>query len=1065
MGYLVRFATSSATLGLVSLLSSISVSLVGAQTVRTGAPAAGVAAKIDFNRDVRPVLAAKCFACHGADEKGRQAGLRLDVRPDALRKLASGRCAIVPGSSKASELVERINTKSASMMPPADSQKVLTAEERVILTHWIEQGAEYRQHWAFVKPVRAPLPPVKLKSWPRNGIDSFILARLEKEGLKPSPEADRYTLIRRASLDLIGIPPTPAEVDDFIADRSPNAYEKVVDRLLHSPHYGERMALNWLDGARYADSNGYQADYERFQWRWRDWVLDAYNSNMPFDEFTVEQLAGDMLPNATMSQKLATGFNRNHRINTEGGIIPEEWRVETVIDRVETTSAVWLGLTLGCGRCHDHKFDPISQKEFYQFCSFFNNVPENGIGVEAPINHPPLIKAPTISQQADYALLDKKLAAGEEEKKAILLADADKVAEWLKSGIGVPSPSVAEGVLARYSLSAHPALVAGTADAPRAVNDVGSDPGHVSSAAVVNGNSYIDLGRVGDFDTHDTFSYGCWVNPTNNNGVPLSRMNSKNNFQGWDLYINGGKISVHIISKWPNDALKVTTTATIPNGAWSHLLVTYDGSARPEGVQIYINGVFSPSMPEFNSLKGSIRTDVTTVVGKRTGSDPFSGKVEDVVLYKRKLTASEVVQIANGDPARQLLAIPADKRTPEQKQRLAEIWCERNDAAYKMCTTSIAEATKQRATLDGQVTTAMVMEEMPKPRECFVLVRGQYDKHGDVVTAGLPAAFPPMAKGLPNNRLGLARWIASGDNPLTARVAVNRFWEKFFGVGIVPTTEDFGTRAEFPSHPELLDWLATEFVRLKWDMKAFQKEIVMSATYRQSSRITPELKQKDPLNRLLARGSRFRLQAEIIRDQALAVSGLLAEKLGGPSVRPYQPDGVWDETNVYGNLRNYKHDSGENLYRRSIYTIWKRTAAPPTMTLFDVPGREACRVRRSRTDTPLQALALLNETTFVEASRVLAQRMLTLGGTTAEQRVSFGFRAVLGRKPTVAETHILVAGLEKRLALYRANPQSADKLVAVGDYPREPGVSNVDVAAYTLTASVLMNMDETINKE
>ncbi len=823
-----------------------------------------LAASLDYNRDIRPILASKCFACHGSDEKARQAGLRLDLKSSAVAKLGSGRLAIVPGNAKLSEVVQRINATGPTIMPPAGSQKTLSVQEKQLITRWIAEGAEYKLHWAFVKPVRPSLPLVHLKTWPRNGIDAFILARLEKAGLKPSPFADRPTLIRRLSLDLIGIPPTLAEVDDFLADHSPNAYETVVDRLLSSPHYGERMALNWLDGARYADSNGYQADYERFQWRWRDWVLDAFNSNMPFDEFTVEQIAGDMLPNATMNERLATGFNRNHRINTEGGSIPEEWRTETVIDRVETTSAVWLGLTMGCGRCHDHKYDPITQKEFYEFCSFFNNVPETGTGQEAPINHPPIMKAPTIAQQAGFAILESKQKKLEARRKELDAADADKAAQWL---------------------------------------------------------------------------------------------------------------------------------------------------AKVEG----------------------------TVTVAPTGPNP--------------------------DPLSVLLAVPADKRTSEQKSKLAELLAERNDPEYKQNADALAAAAKEHTTLDGQVMTAMVMEEMPKPRDCYVLTRGQYDKHGEPVTAGLPAAFPPMPAGAPMNRLGLARWIASADNPLTARVAVNRMWEKFFGTGLVSTSEDFGTRAEFPSHPELLEWLATEFVRLKWDMKAMQKEIVMSAAYMQTSKATPELMRVDPLNRLISRGPRYRLPAEEIRDQALAVSGLLVEKIGGPSVRPYQPDGIWDETNVYGNMRNYKHDTGENLYRRSIYTIWKRTAAPPTMTLFDVPGRETCRVRRTRTDTPLQALVLLNETTFVEAARVLAQRTLTQGGTTPEARVTFAFRSVLSRNPTPHEAHILLTGLNRRLAMYRADPKSAEKLVSIGDYPREPGVAVTDLAAYTVTASVLLNMDEAINKE
>jgi Protein of unknown function (DUF1553)/Protein of unknown function (DUF1549)/Concanavalin A-like lectin/glucanases superfamily/Planctomycete cytochrome C len=1047
----------------ITMLLSIPGTGIAAQT-RVQKPIAP-APKLDYNRDIRPILAAKCFACHGADEKGRMASLRLDMRPDAVKKLSDGKCAIVPGKPALSEVIKRINMKGPGIMPPADSQKTLNAEDRAMLTRWVAEGAEYRQHWAFVKPVRPTPPAVHLKTWVKNPIDNFILSRLEQEGLKPSPEADKFTLIRRLSLDLIGIPPSPDDIKEFINDHSPNAYESLVDRLLRSRHYGERMALNWLDGARYADSNGYQADYERFQWRWRDWVLDAFNANMPFDQFTIEQIAGDMLPNATMSQKLATGFNRNHRINTEGGIIPEEWRVETVIDRVETTSAVWLGLSMGCGRCHDHKYDPITQKEFYKFYSYFNNVPESGTGVEAPVNHPPLLKAPTAAQQADYALLDKRKADAEAIRQGIIKANASKAAQWMLSASTESAAATTAGLQTRVKLGSKPTYITGGGLPPSTYGKIEDDPGRVSSAAVLNGRSYIDLGDAGDFDTAQPFSYGAWINPQDGNGVPLSKMDSENNYRGWDLYVSGGHISAHIVSHWPDDALKVTTTATIANGDWSHVLVSYDGSAKPSGVHIFINGIEAPTRAEYNGLKGSIKSTAHARVGGRTGSDMFKGKVEDAVIFNKALNASEALIASNGDPARQILSIAPEKRTPEQKQKLVEIWCERNDNQYKEVRNTLAQIEKERTQLDGQVVTAMVMDEMPKPRECYVLVRGQYDKHGDVVTAGLPAAFPPLPKGAPNNRLGLAMWIASPDNPLTARVAVNRFWEKFFGTGIVATTEDFGTRADFPSHPELLDWLATEFVRLKWDMKAMQKEIVMSATYRQSSRVTPALMAKDPLNRLLARGPRFRLQAEVIRDQALAACGVLAEKVGGPSVRPYQPDGIWDETNVYGNLRNYKHDKGEGLYRRSIYTIWKRTAAPPTMTLFDVPGREACRVRRARTDTPLQALVLMNETTFVEASRILAQKMLTIGGATPEQRINYAFLRTVSRPATAAETRILAAGLQKRLEYYKSHPEEAEKLVSVGDYPREPGVPIPEVAAYTLAASVLLNSDEMITRE
>jgi hypothetical protein len=1041
-----------------------------AGTEAGGAPAKSTppAERLDYNRDIRPILSAKCFACHGSDQKSLQAGLRLDLRDIATHKLPSGKIAIIPGKPQQSELAQRIAlTNNSLQMPPPSSKKTLTEAEKHTLLLWIAQGAEYKPHWAFVKPVRPPLPPVSAQNaaWVRNPIDRFILAKLEREGLKPSPEADRATLIRRVSLDLTGIPPTPQEVDAFVNDRSPNAYEKVVDRLLASPRYGERMAMSWLDGARYADSNGYQADYERFQWRWRDWVIDAYNHNMPFDQFTIEQIAGDLLPNATLSQKIATGFNRNHRINTEGGVIPEEWRVETVIDRVETTSAVWLGLTAGCARCHDHKYDPISQKEFYQLFAYFNNVPESGTGEERPVNHPPFIKAPTDEQQAQSAQIDARLKRADAQLNDRLAANMDSASRWTLADVGGENAALQKGVVARYALAAQSTVTAGEAPAPKTVGNVVAATGRAGGAIATDGSGYLDLGDVGGFDTHDAFSYSVWIDPANGNGVPVSRMDSRADYRGWDLYVTGGRPAVHIISKWPDNALKVTSRTAIPNGQWSHIAVTYDGSAKPEGVKIYVNGKRVETETEANSLTGTIRTPVSAKIGTRTGSDGYTGKVEDLILYQRALAPDEVATLANGDPARTLLAIAPAQRTEEQKREIARLWSERNDAAYRDLAAVRDAAAKERETLEAQISTVMIMDEMPKPRACTVLVRGEYDKHGETVTAGLPAAFPPLPPGAPNNRLGLALWIASPDNPLTARVAVNRFWEKLFGIGIVATSEDFGTRAEFPSHPELLDWLATEFVRLKWDMKAILKEMVMSATYRQSSRITPELLRRDPENRLLARGPRFRLPAEMIRDQALYAAGLLTEKLGGPSVRPYQPDGIWDEVSVYGNLHNYKHDTGPNLYRRTFYTIWKRTAAPPMLTLFDVPGRETCRVRRSRTNTPLQALVLENDVTYIEAARVLAQRMLAEGGPTPEARIAYACRRLLGRRPTDQETRVLTAGIAKRLAKYRADTAAATKLVSLGDAPRDPKLDIPELAAYTGAASVLLNLDETITKE
>ena len=1023
--------------------------------------------KVVFNRDIRPILS-KCLTCHGNDKNAITAGLRFDTREGAIAKLPSGKRAIVPGHSSQSELVKRIKAgkDSGIMMPPESSNKILSKEEKELLIQWIDEGAEFKPHWAFVPPVRPPLPEVKNQKWARNEIDRFILAKLEENNLKPSPEADRATLLRRVTLDLIGLPPTPGEVNAFMADKSPNAYEKVVDRLLASPRYAERMAMDWMDYSRYADSNGYQADYERFQWRWRDWVLDAFNKNMPYDQFTVEQLAGDMLPNATLDQKIASGFNRNHRINTEGGVVVEEWRVETVIDRVETTSTVWLGLTSGCARCHDHKYDPLSQREFYGMFAYFNNVTETGSGEERPINHPPFIKAPRPGELQELSRLQMVSASLENQVKQVVSKNVDKSADW-KLPNQSEMPSLRQGVSARYSFASGVRVTEGSAIDPRIMGAPKFDMGHSGTLGAVStsGDNFLDLGDTGNFERDKPFSYAAWINPRSLNGSPFSKMDAGDNFKGWDLYLAGGKVSVHLINQWPANALKVTTRAMLPAQKWAHIAVTYDGSQKPEGLKVYINGQLSPTDTETNALTQSIKTAVSLKVGRRTGADVFDGSVEDLALYNKVLTQGEIVGLSGSHPAQSILAIAPDKRTPAQRELLALLWTRENDTEFKRLDDQRVATLQESKKLEDSIPTVMVMEEMKKPRPAYILIRGQYDKRGKEVTPTVPSALPPLPKGYPNNRLGFAKWIVSPDNPLTARVTVNRFWERFFGTGIVATIEDFGTRAEYPSHPELLDWLATEFMGSKWNVKALLKKMVMSATYRQSPKVTTEVARIDPANRLLARGPRFRLPAEVLRDQALMAAGLLVNKMGGPSVRPYQPDGIWDETNVYGNLRNYKPDMGDGRYRRSLYTIWKRTAAPPDMTLFDVSSRETCRVRRPRTNTPLQALTLMNDVTYVEAARGLAQRTLKEGGKNADSRIRFMMMSLLARTPTASEAKILSTGLQKRLDKYKLDPKSAEKLLKVGDLPSDKSLPVPELAAYTLLASTMMNLDEVVTKE
>ncbi|MBA4187952.1 MAG: hypothetical protein C0467_08025 [Planctomycetaceae bacterium] len=1013
----------------------LAFSVVAAPPAEPAAPAvAGQPAKVDFNRDVRPILADNCFACHGPDEKTRKAKLRLDTKEGLL-----GSNSVVPGKPAESELIVRVTAHDgAELMPPAKSGKKMTAAQIATLKAWVEQGATWSAHWAFIAPVRPPSPGVKTATWVRNPIDAFVLARLESEGLKPSPEADKTTLIRRLSLDLTGLPPTPQEVAAFLKDDSPEAYEKVVNKLLESPQYGERMAMSWLDGARYADSNGYQADYERFMWRWRDWVIDAFNTNMPYDQFTIEQLAGDMLPNATVSQKLATGFNRNHRINTEGGIIAEEWRIETVVDRVDTTFSVWQGLTMGCCRCHDHKYDPVSQREFYQLFAYFNNVPESGVGAERPVNHPPLVQAPRPEDEAKlkelHAAVDAATAKARDAEKELLpkLAAWEKTVDVKKLGPTWVTPK------------------------PASVTSAGK-----AKLAVQADNSVLATGPNGDSDTYT---------------VTLST--------------DAKELSAVRFETFHDEKLKGKGPGRSANGNF----VLTDVQVTVDGKPVKLATASATFSQENYAVAGAIDADPVT----GWAIHPKVGQPHDAVFAfekpmkldgPAKVTVALVfgshfpghqpghfrVSITDGNSPHErgaipagvaaALATPSEKRTPQQAQELMAYFRQHHAGAVTNGDRALAAAKKALADFEATFPTAMVMDELPKPRDAFILLRGQYDKKGDKVTAGIPAALPPLPKDVPNNRLGLARWIASPENPLTARVAVNRFWEQLFGSGLVRSTENFGIQGEPPTHPELLDWLATEFVRLKWDMKAIQKTIVMSATYRQASRVTPELLAKDPENRLLARQVRFRLPAELVRDNALAASGLLVRKVGGPSVRPYMPAGVWDETNFYGNLRNYKHDVGDGLYRRSLYTIWKRTAAPPTMLLFDAPGREVCSVRRGRTNTPLQALALMNEITFVEASRVLATKAIKDGGKSPEARITHAFQLTLARTPSDAELKVLVAGLAKRIDSFKANPAAAAKLLAPGETKPDTSIDPAELAAYTVTASVILNLDETITRE
>ena len=987
--------------------------------------------------------------------------MRLDLPAEAFQGGDSGP-AIVPGQVAASEVWKRMTSTDPSLrMPPPQAGKELKPEQLELIQKWIAEGAEYQGHWAFQPVVRPTVPAIEGVA---NPIDLFVREKLQQNGLTPSPEVSRETLIRRVTLDLTGLPPTLAEMDDYLADTSPQAYERVVDRLLTSPHYGERMTQQWLDFARYADSNGFQVDSSRQMFEWRNWVIDAFNRNLPFDQFTIEQLAGDMLPQASRDQIIASGFNRNTRLNGEGGRIAEEWFAETVIDRVETTGLTWMALTLNCCRCHDHKYDPITQAEFYQLFAFFNSVDESGVLDVEGGNSRPILKLPTpeneqkLSEfksevvQAETRLADlentlpKRQEAWEDEfvqqltghaqpwnllspesvrsaGGATLTKQADQ--SWLASGINPPNDE--------YTLSAP--LRAGPFTG--VLLEAFPDPSLPNQSLGRYENGNFVLTDIDAIITAPSLSAPIQAE--------ITRAESDYDQSGWP------------VQAIVQDKLKRQGKNT---KGWA-----VDGPSKREPRTALF--VFSApiAVPENATVTVVLKHDA--IGGHNMGRFRIS--------TSGWLGETLSLQGANvSESLRKAITTDRTQRTAEQVIEVEDYFRKHADTLAQQAGQKLATAKKAVSDYESKIPSVMVMQELATPRDAFVLKRGQYDQPGDKVSRGVPASLPPLPAAAPVNRLGFAQWLVSGRHPLTARVWVNRAWERFFGYGLVRTTENLGSQSEWPSHLELLDWLAAEFMEpsvlapvagrpaVKWDMKALQKLIVMSATYRQSAAISSP---DDPENRLLSRGPRFRLAAEAARDQALALAGLLVPKIGGPSVRPYMPAGVWDETSRYGDLRGYQADMGEGLYRRSLYTIWKRTAPPPSMMLFDSPAREVCTVKRSRTNTPLQALALLNEVTYTEAARKVGERMIREGGSTPNERLRFGFRLTTGRLPQQDELAVMLEGWNADMARFQAAPESARQYLAVGVSQIPADLAPDQLAAYALSANVLLNLDEVITRE
>lgn len=1036
-------------------------------------PGRGATVDIEYNRDVRPILTENCFPCHGTDSAARKAKLRLDRFEDATAQREDSSPAIVPGKPGESELVRRIFDPGDDIMPPEKAHKTLTSAQKELLKRWIGEGAKYQPHWAFIAPKRPPLPKVRNSQWVANPVDQFILARLEQEKLKPAPEADRRTLARRLSLDLTGLPPKPAEVEAFVKDKSPGAYEKLVDHYLASPHWGEQRARYWLDAARYADTHGIHFDNYREMWTYRDWVIHAFNQNMPFDEFTIEQLAGDLLPHATLDQKIGSGFNRCNITSNEGGAIDEEYFVLYARDRTETTSEVWMGLTAGCAVCHDHKYDPLSQKEFYELAAFFNNTTQKAMDGNVK-DTPPVVVVPVPADRARWKQLEPELATARkqvDERRESARSDFDA---WLArpdfAGIERRVPSdklVLHAPLADGPGETLALEVAGQARTLNVgTNGIWKEGAVAASAWFVPDQGTPEIADVGDFERDQAFSYSAWVKRGDKAGAVIARMHDAKDYRGWDLWLEGGKPAAHLVHSWPKDALKVIGKKALPKDKWAFVCITYDGSSKASGLKIYVNDEEQATEVAADRLANSIRTDAPVTIGQRHGGSRLNQTgIQDLRLYQRRLGADEIRSLASVPRLQWLARKDAQTRTKDETTELYQLWLDALDQPYRELTATRDRLQAESEQIRARGSVAYVMNERDTPAEAYVLTRGEYDKRAEKVTPTTPKMFPPMAADLPRNRLGLAKWLLSPDHPLTARVTVNRFWQQLFGTGIVRTSGDFGVAGELPSHPELLDWLAVDFREHGWDVKRFFKMLVMSSTYRQSAVITRDKLAQDPQNRLLSRGPRFRMDAEMIRDQALASSGLLVEKIGGPSVKPYQPDGIWEAVAMpESNTRYYHQDTGDRLYRRSLYTFWKRAAPPASMEILNAPSRETCTVRRERTDTPLQALVTLNDPQFVEAARNLAQHALTSGATTVPARMDFMAERLIARPLKAKEKTIVADELKDLLAHYQQSPQDAEALIKVGESPADASLDKPTLAAYTMVANQLMNLDETLNK-
>lgn len=1015
---------------------------------------------LSYNRDIRPILSENCFVCHGPDHNKRMAGLRLDQERDALQ-----RGAVVPRKPDSSKLLQRIFAKQEALrMPPASSHKQLTPAQKATLRRWITEGAKYEAHWSFVPlPTQVSVPTPKRSGWAKNPIDLFILSRLEHEGIAPSPEASRTEWIRRVSFDLTGLPPTPQEVLDFFRDKSRNAYEKVVDRLLESPHYGEQMALPWLDVARYADSYGYQSDQLCPTWPYRDWVIRAFNQNLSYAQFLTYQLAGDLITKPTQETRLATAFNRIHRMTNEGGSVPEEWRMEGIADRVRTFGTAFLGLTLECGRCHDHKFDPVTQKDYYAFSSFFNNIDEYGMYDRSDIVPSPSLLLPNPAQEQELKRTKEALAKAEEARNRVRTAQEEAFRAWLTG-----KPTLVESDLRgrfdfeRFEGTALKNLAPNSTAKGARGDEVPLVAGRVGKAVQLDGENNVNFPELGRFTRHTPFTIAFWMRDAGLVKEPLVVFQACSGTDagpfGYDLMLENGILTTRMFRHWPGNAIAVRAKESVPKEVWTHVSVTYDGSSHAAGLKIYLNGRLATlEIVRDKMLKGS--GVHTLIFGQRFRDRGFKGgQIDELSIYNRAISGIEVTQLFDSKSLQTALANPVQNADALREYYLSAI------------NTPLREAEKQLESARAQAISAedacyeiAVMEEMPTIRPTYALFRGRYDAvktEQNRVGRTTPSFLASFAKGARRDRLGLAEWLLQENHPLTARVAVNRFWLQLFGRGLVETVEDFGTQGRSPSHPELLDWLARDFIRSGWNIKALIKKIVLSSTYRQASATRKDLSERDPQNILLARGSSHRLSAESIRDLALFASGLMDNRIGGAPVSPYQPGDLWRESNTMSPA--YQQSVGTDLYRRSLYTVWKRTAPMPNMLAFDAGSREVCIARRQTTSTPLQAFVLLNDPQFVEASRVLAENALKQKEASDLIRVQDIFMRLTSRTPTPTESRLLMELLSSQQDLFRKESEQAQKLIHVGASKPDETLPPAELAALTIVTQTILNLDATI---